>query len=267
MVLKKNWAEKFRDWLNHNPFVVLLAVCVILISSFFTIFDGGKRIVDFYVRNFKWQIIEEKKINSLSASISIENFINILGTPLFKREPSYVKKEYEEYTFKGRGYWVQAITDRMGSVVLYAVTACDDNFRPIIYNSPLSKNIVLRVSNFEVGDGNSIGYYFRGVTANSYAFEESYLANPGNYQTVFYGLNDICINDADELSALPFGCGYDEEVECPQGEMKEFRVNHYINTFAVSAPFISAENLFSAAEYAGLQIGVDRVLVRVYPTN
>lgn len=120
-----NWAERLQTSLLKHPTAILIALMVLFISQTFTITDGISRIQRFYFDTFAWRDVEEKVINSLSASIHIDKFREFLGTQLFVRKSRKSTKQHLEYVFKRKGYWVQAVTDDLGTVLLYAVTSCD----------------------------------------------------------------------------------------------------------------------------------------------
>lgn len=69
---------------------------------------------------------EYEKLRSLHAGYTRAKFESVLGEPVFDREARNGK--YREQTFRRREHWVQTISNRAGTVVLYAVTARAMNF-------------------------------------------------------------------------------------------------------------------------------------------
>ena len=259
---KTSWAERFKYALEHQPFIIFITVLVIAISQITTLIKGADSFLKYYSSTYGWRSEEEAKINKLSASINISKFQEILGAPLFLRKSG----TSGEYIFKRQGYWVQAITDDEGSVDLYAVTSCDETFKPRIRNSPSGRLIQLRETTFKKahdGDIPRLHYFISGATANSYFFEGAYLANPGNYQTIFWGYNDACSNNWDEETGLYHVESHLEEYESgvntEQSVIDIFRSKNSFNTFAVSSPSADIEELLEE-----FQIGVDRIQARVY---
>lgn len=257
-----NWAVRFRNAFERHPIIVVISIIVIAISQFTTIIKGVNSFSKYYSSTYGWRSEEQATINQLSAAISISKFQEMLGAPLFLRKSGV----YEEYVFKRQGYWVQAITDNQGAVALYAVTSCDDTFKPLIRNNPAGKSIQLRETTFkEVYDGGEpeLHYFVSGATANSYLIEEAYLANPGNYQTIFWGYNDACSNEWDEEIGLAelgsYLMEHGSRIDTKQSVIDNFRSRNTFNTFAVSAPLVDAREILNQ-----FQIGIDRIQVRVY---
>ena len=70
---------------------------------------------------------EGEQLAALHAGFSRAIFRDELGAPVFdRRSPD---RQVREETFRGPDHWVQAVSARDGTVLLYSVTACGD-FKP-----------------------------------------------------------------------------------------------------------------------------------------
>jgi hypothetical protein len=201
---------------------------------------------------------EQEVINSLSVTVPVERFREILGPQLFYRSSSRdADQAYHEYVFARPGYWVQAITDDRGIIVFYAITSCALDFRPTIYTEAnLDRGIQLQVSTYEsvsqAADGSHV--FIAGATANSFVFEIDYGEGTDDSLDLAWGWNDACDCARDGIVALLAHCatGMDCELQAIDG----WRSDHAFNTVAVGDVPVAIDNF---------QIGIDRVQVRVYP--
>jgi hypothetical protein len=265
-MVQTNWAEHLKTLIDTYPLVILVTIVVAFIGHTTTIIQAIGKSKTFYNSHLGWKRMEEKVINSLAPAMHIAKFHEVLGAPLFCRKSD---SGYAEYVYKRRGYWVQAITDTEGSVVLYAVTSCSERFRPRIKNNPVGVPVRLRTTTFKAAAGEyepDLHYSISGATANSYLIEKLYLGNPSHYQTVFWGYNDACSNKwADD--SLPVKL-YSYLRECDNAPninnslVDTFRANNTFNTFAVASPFVDPTEIMQA-----FQVGIDRIQVRIYPNT
>ena len=255
----KNWVNRLKGYIDKNPITVLIIIVVFFISSFFTIFQGISWAINTINSTFLWRNIEYKKINSVRPGMYIQKITDVFGTPFYTRNMQN-NKSLTENTYKGRGYWIDTISNDSGEVLLYTITSCDKNFSPTIDPNPLQKSITLQKSTLSsIGDNPSgIKYFASGATANSYFFDEYSWGNPSNYETVYVGYNDQCpqfpkkaISQMDDL----FKLGDEANLEDPY--IQKFRDNLLINTYAETAPM---ENPVGDMKY--FQVGVDRIQVR-----
>lgn len=138
-----------------------------------------------------------KNLARLATEVHINYFKKFLGDPAFINLSR--DKSQKEYIFVDEDFYVQAITDRLGKVLLYAVTIRKKDFNPS-FDSPAylsSRNekdkAVLGKSNIKeiaTGDNPLICFGFVGMTANSFYFEEYSFGNVSFYQKYLYGVND-----------------------------------------------------------------------------
>ena len=63
-----------------------------------------------------------------TCGLHVARFNSELGTPVFSRKSR--RGDLREDSFRRRDYWVQTVSDRDGTVLSYAVTSCDPDFRP-----------------------------------------------------------------------------------------------------------------------------------------
>jgi hypothetical protein len=133
---------------------------------------------------------EYAKLAQLRGGLTLEYFRQILGVPLFvthSRDGAFV-----QYLFRGRDYWVQAVSDTSAeSVLLVAITSCNPDFQPAFQVG--GNDIVLKRSRLaDLPAPQTLRYFTSGATANSFYYDQAYYGNPGLYKTYFLGVNDAC---------------------------------------------------------------------------
>ena len=106
---------------------VLLAISALL-SAGVVVAGAAIYVVDRYRDRYQWRDAEYAKLRSLHAGYTLERFEAVLGTPVFSRTHS--RSKLREDSFRRRHYWVQAVSQEDGTVLLYSVTACDPAFQP-----------------------------------------------------------------------------------------------------------------------------------------
>jgi hypothetical protein len=93
---------------------------------------------------------------------------------------------------------VNAISDRAGAVVQFAVTACDREFQPTFARGKGGSSegsVTLNTTKLPAMDHLvplNAEYVMPGNTANNYMFDVFYGASPGSYKTYAWGINDAC---------------------------------------------------------------------------
>jgi len=128
-------------------------------------------------------------------------------------------------------------------------------------NVQLNKSTIIDVFKEERGDFKS---FISGATANSYAYESLYSGNPGEYQTIIIGENDICESANDLYKYLG------DMASPSQEEIQQFREEGRVNTYGETAPFmgeevlklLDAQNCGKVSPY--ITFGVDRIRVRYF---
>jgi hypothetical protein len=235
-----------------------------------------------YDAHYRWREREYAKLRSLHAGYTFGRFKAELGAPVFSRRNA--RFHLREDTFRGHGYWVQTVTQADGTVLSYAVTSCDPDFRPkfvITGSGPSSRepdaNVVLNDSTFRGVLGRQLdpevrAHYFLGATADTYFYDEFYGANPGFYQTYVWGLNDACPSFGQELDRVArkvgypklkprpgtsYGTSYNGPVAKSGDWAMRFRGVARVNTYMETAPVASYNDINRA-----FHVGVDRLLTR-----
>jgi hypothetical protein len=221
-----------------------------------------------YREHYGWRDAESAKLASLHAGYTLERFQAVLGAPTFSRTDRTSK--LREDSFRRRDYWVQAVSREDGTVLLYAVTVCDPDFRPqfsMVGYRPggvvvqLGKSTLASVLPRGL-DGSVEVNYSQGVTANTTYMDESYRGNPSNYKTYVWGVNDACPNALEQLyqstgfPTLP-RFPYRSSLARVSQTIKRFRAKAQVNTFAETAPMASLQHVNQA-----FQTGMDRLLTR-----
>lgn len=224
-----------------------------------------------------WRRPVYESLQSLAAGFSVEKFDEVLGAPVFVRR----HERWTERSYQGRDHWVQAVVNSEGVVDFYAVTSCEDSFRPSFTLPYSGREVRLRRDTLETGmvDEPSSAYFVPGATASFSLFDHTYQGNPGNYKTYVWGLNGTCLGDffdskMEEELILPFGpegaihTYYSNEGPPPEGVV-EMRRRARINTYAETSVSVELTDLplrindFDEGE--GFEIGVDRILIRTVP--
>lgn len=270
-------AERFQRATERNAPLVILFFTALLVSSIVTIGGAVVGAIDWIQRQTTdWREKEYEVLAGLRAGYSIEKFRSELGPPVFERFSE--NQKFHESSFLRPGYWVQAVADRAGSVVLFSVSACDETFHPSFeVTTPPSRRegtraspITLNRTTFdevEVAGTPGLRYVLSTATGNVYFYDWISGGNPENYKSFAWGINDACPAGARLLQSndlLPF-----EEVPgvrtgsgLPRNpHIRQFRSRTEVNTYAETAPFIDFEDVTGQ-----FQIGVDRILTRTAPS-
>lgn len=241
-----------------------------LLSALIVVAGAAIYVGDRYKEKFRWRQAEYRKLQALHAGYSIDRFEAVLGTPVFSRKDP--QTHLREDTFRRRDYWVQVVSRRDGTVTLYAVTSCDDNFRPefrIPGFSGGTVRVVLRQSPMAgvIPSRDAVSTranYFTGNTSNSYFYDEWYGGNPSDYKEYAWGVNDACAGE-DGLKRTYKQAGYPTLRAFPYRGLSEnggpsvvrFRRRAIINTYAETPPRVSLKY-----SHRSFQTGVDRILTR-----
>lgn len=277
---KKAWADplqRFRARVNKMPKIVIgLGAFVAAVVG---LGAAAIYVYDFYEKHADWRDHEYDTLRSLHAGYTRKAFSAKLGQPVFDVRSDNGK--FREETYRGRGYWVQAISDDSGTVVVYSVTACDERFKPTFHNpatgEPVTLNKTLLDGPGRHDDAAWLDYYLPGATGNAWVHDFYYGGNPGNYQTTVVGLNDACpdtfrkrVNGAAKAAGVKdrFYLGYrskdvyaDQIPKAIRGARRRMVANLYGESaakFGIGAEDFQEEKLGRA-----FQIGSDRIRTRV----
>jgi hypothetical protein len=243
----------------------------VVVSSLVVLVGAGVSVVRWFDETFRWRDAEYSHLAELRAGFTLSEFEHVLGTPLFARPAS---SHLTESTFRGRDYWVQAISDAGGTVIVYAVTSCDASFTPS-FTLPLSGDTRGKITLNRTRPAFALPQrdvkrvrvnYFTGITTDQYYFDEYYGANAGFYKSYAWGVDDACPNwysDQTRLVARHLMPGdhqlsYRGYAEDGGPSIARFRSHVPVNTYAETA--VGA--LGFPKLKTGLHIGVDRILIR-----
>jgi LysM repeat protein len=215
-----------------------------------------------------WPEREYAKLRLLAGGLSREYFRDVLGTPLFTR--SSFDEEFFEDTYRGDGYWVQAVSNGDGGVEFMTVTSCDSAFRPTLEAVSLPGITLQETRLADRGEPWAAEYRGMANTANRIFVESYYLGNPGNYKTYMAGFNDACVGDTFQASDCEFPfvnfsfkrsdpAADDSPLREPQ--VAAFRSCAPINLYGDAGPF------FDEASLDAFQVGADRILTRTAPPS
>ncbi len=217
-----------------------------------------------------WKSNEQNILDQLGPSEQIGYIKSVLGEPIFRDGD----EKYQEYVFKRRFGYIQAVADKNEKVVLYSIVSCITDFKPSIH-LPEGKKVRLNFDSLKSTNLGNTYYSISGATANSYLIEGGYGGNPSNYQETYVGATDSC-----GVISAPSGT-YDllEETKCKnshlglQGFTEDFckydktdrridkmREEVLINTAIMTAPNVSIKDLRPLTKF-----GPDRVQLRALP--
>ncbi len=272
-------AGRFEEWTKRNVILTVLTFSAVLISSIITLFGFVGDAIGWYESRFEWKDAEYEKLTSLHAGYSFAAFREKLGAPLFV-QPVVDKKGLTENIFKGRGYWVDVVTDKTGTALSYAVTSCSRDFQPKFsfmigsFDAKSSGRLDLTLnrdsmSERVVRDFGALKVYVSGATANSYAFQVIPTSNPSNYKAYGWGMNDTC--DWRSNPATKTGETYNSWLDWQDAHpaskrylqmdnlstsLRGLMAKSIVNTYMETAPHIEESDVYP------WQIGVDRIFTR-----
>lgn len=282
--------------LEKNPYVRAIALIALVVGAFITIGTFFLNTSQYFNDRIFVANNISNQVKKLAAGQDIEYFKKYLGAQILQRT---VNSELTEYVFNYKEAFIQTLVEKGNDEVIYwAITYCGDTpvtlERPVfsmggryagkdvfgneIVENFLSPRLLLNHSTFtdflkkEKGE---LKVFISAATANSFAYESLYFGNPGAYQTIIVGVNDICSSARDLYDHLDMDGTYLDHGEKPTEEAaKNFRQSVRINTYGETAPFkgedvvgllnaIHSEN--SKDPY--INFGVDRIRVRYFPED
>lgn len=245
-----------------------MAVATALLSALVLFGSAGVSTWDWIRETLDWRDQAYNQLASLHAGYTRAKFQSELGEPVFDRMAE--NGRFREQTFRRREHWVQTVSGRDGSVVLYAVTACGPKFRPTfdIPGGPRgSRTVTLNVSRFsEVSnEGHThLNYFGSGATANSRFHDVAPGINSSNYKWFVWGINDVCPDwfetvypRVNEAADIPSILDYAGLLADAPAWARRIRRNVRVNTYAETAPHVDVATVLHA-----FQVGPDRILTR-----
>jgi hypothetical protein len=267
-------AERLEGRSKRSIVLVSLTLVAAAISAVIVVGSAVINVGRWYGGTFDWRDHEYDQLTRLHAGFTRKAFGATLGTVVFDRQSS--DGRFREETFRGREFWAQIVSQRDGTVVLYAVTACGKHFHPSVkvpgeqVNYPTA-SVRLGVSPFasvlrsEASMATRLDFFGTVATANQHLHEILEGGNPTNYKAYIGGLNDICdswyhddsryVRDAHIPSSTVQS--YRGSVRRAPAWAMRFRGTVPVNTYAETAPQFSLRRLQNA-----FQIGADPSLTR-----
>lgn len=266
---QRSRAHRLTDRLAGSPLgVVVKSVLLVaaVVGALVVIADAGLGVRDRWQREFNWREPAYRKLTSLHAGFSIRRFEQVLGTPVFER----VKGKFREQTFRGRDYWVQAVSNAQGSVFLYSVTSCDPEFRPTFKVTGLPRPVTLQKSTYsqattDTQSLHNIDFFASGGPGGSRFFETVAATNPSNYKSLGFGVSEACPGWFHEYLSPSFRAllppirraSYLGPLKGAPAWVVTFRRQRRVNTYAESAPNVRLEPSVTA-----FQLGPNRLLTQ-----
>jgi len=283
----KEVRRRLADWSQANPFLALLRSRS---SNHVGVRDHrwSGQTVEWLGETFFWRHGEYERLQRLRAGFTLSRFECELGSPTFARarrrsagnarqerrlQGAGVSQVLRESVFQGRHYWVQAVSNADGSVLMWSVTSCDEKFRPTFEFTTLGGSAEMTLQESKLSavypreEGRDVrAHYLQGATGTALYYEQTYSANPGNYQSFAWGWGDGC-GDA-EVAELYDRVGYPKlelgryggSVAHVNRSTARFRERAAVNSYAETAPGVAFDDLTSTFE-----IGAPRILTRTVP--
>lgn len=225
-----------------------------LLFSFFGALGG---IILVYQAIQKWFLYERrllKTISKLATTTTIEYFVSLLGSPVF----ATVSQGLKQHIFVDPRFYVEAVADSDGQVLMFSVTIRRKSFNPALVinkGGRPSINVKLGVTRFSDLDDLGEGAVRSGLGAHRVHYqEEYYLGNPGLYQAYAFSLNDAGVVPK-EFKENIFNLGA-EVTSDPR--LQTFRSHTRINTYTIVAPH---KNLSDLGDF--MRTGADYDQVRL----
>jgi len=269
----------------QDSYIGILATFIVAVATAVTISAGLIRgIGHLYSQTYGKDRIIQKKIDSISVGQNISYISSIFGPPIISNLIN--DTQYTEHTFKMEGGWMEAVTGSDNTAELITFTSCSQSFTPLIRDSVIAKPIRLgastmdnAVSVYNGGENGSlsvrpllptrVSYFVSLATGPSATIDEYYLANPGNYLTLYTGFTDTCRGDkgrSKDLVALdewayqnPDILTNAEALNLQDEDLKRFRKNQTINTVMIAMQKFDLEKIY------GIPTGISYSKIRLLP--
>ena len=208
---------------------IIGTISVIASFFFFLLPDLSSRLVAVYQSTIGLKASQYKTISELHAGANLSFFVDKLGVPALT-QPWRGDETLQEDVFLNPFFIAETISNN-GKVELYSVTVIDSNFKPKIV-TPDGRKVTLGKTKFsEIFEGKvDKKNYLLG--AHTFAYSEGeYLANPGLYQTVYFGMHELGMPTPD-FSVMT----HVEQWEITDDDLKNFRAGNTPNTYGETSP-------------------------------
>ncbi|MGW0412196.1 hypothetical protein ACWERI_04535 [Streptomyces collinus] len=212
--------ERFDNFFKKSPVPVLLISLASVVTAISTLV-AAVGVFTFWYSHRDWRNAEYARLRNLRAGYAYEKFEEQLGRPSYRairnvRLPSLpgdpglpvISGKVTESVFQRHGYWVDTMSDSSGTIFAYAVTVCQEDFRPTFSvgggSGSDSPQIVLNQSVMSGIYGSSTGtlkIFMSGGTKISYVFEQQDPSDASGFKGYAWGLNDKCSNWRDRRGA------------------------------------------------------------------
>lgn len=170
-----------------------------------------------------------KKLSSLAPETNIQYFKDKLEcSPTFINETG----GYKEFIFTNNKFYVQAITDKIGKVLMFSITTTDKKFNPTFFLNTQGKPLKFELGKTKFSDLDALGAHIEisflsGANWGYYSEFHQPWAKISAGQTYGFGVNESGFND---YFTSPLREGYSDE------DLKVYRSNTIANTYAVFGP-------------------------------
>lgn len=234
-----------------------------------------------YVNTFGQKAVAYQNISKLAAEEQIGYFNSALGQPVFKNAVGTL----DEFIYVNKYFFVQALCDKGGRVVLYSITTRSKDFNPVFtrasYSGSQSSSKITKVDQkIILGETSfTLAAYILGVPdglksfagVRRYGYSEAYyFGNPGNYQYFIFSQNDAGVNINNTYLDRQLTIGLFDvsnminptktTLTLSEKDISSYREKAIINTYTVTSPN------FDIKSFNDIPIGVNGDQTRVLDT-
>jgi len=217
---------------------------------------GADRI---FRKDFGWRQTVVATVTGLHAGYSIQYFKSQLGVPV---ESHSTSRGFKEDVFKGRGYWVEALTKGSSEVMFYSVTVCDPSIDPS-FTMPNVGSVTLNHSSLASVTSSAQYYYWLeglGGTDSPTMKEFDYGGLQGGFRVFMWGLSSACSDSVGQMLRLQQRFANLGPGPVAKKELAEIRRHATANVYGETAPGIQITDLPNNPEELGVNpVSVDLV--------
>lgn len=246
-VPKTTLLNRIKKNLENNLIVVIVWMVIVFLSSLITLSQGFAMIYNYYNETIAYKDNLREIVENLDPNQQLHTITDVLGNAdLIKEASENDQGATRAYIFIKEYFYLQALTDRANNILAITVTSRDRDFNPEFEIPALSSSVVLGRSTFSSVLGDIEGGCFIRIGAHNFSyFEGSYMANPGNYQSFYIGINDAGYPESwwktKGFDGL-YDVGMSPDWKEADGDCSSipdlYRKNAVVNTFTITAPFV-----------------------------
>lgn len=266
--------SKVQKTFADNWIIVAIWMIVVFSSSLVTLYQGFEILRTYYNQSFASKHNMKKALEDIYPNQQIHVIVEKIGKPEIVQAVNENNEEaILEHIFIDEYFYIQAITDDSNNILSLAITTRDKEFNPEFDIPGTNKNVVLGKSTFYSLFEEPYGGCFTRFGAHNFSyFEGNYLANSGNYQTYYMGVNDAgYLPDewwkGDGYNDLYNNAMADDNFFQKDGDCQHiptsYRESAVINTYTITAPF--AFSAISKDSQPDMVFGANLNTVRVIP--